>query len=177
MALFSEMSRATEITTSRRGDVTNASDMINNPSFVLCSCQIIEPGVAVSFNALDFTVCYDLTKLHLNCADCLNTEMLLLSRIKDGYDSSAIAMYFERFCWIRLPQCLPGHICAASPRVTWDWECQTLSSGLPLLSDTPGPSTFWRIVSVKEIKQIQSNDPYESLIEKREAASFHEENS
>ena len=46
----------------RRGDVTNASDMINklNPSFVLCSFQIIEPGgVAVSFNALDFTVCYD----------------------------------------------------------------------------------------------------------------------
>ena len=35
--------------------------------------QIIEPAVAVSLNALDFTVCYDLTKVHFNSADCLNT--------------------------------------------------------------------------------------------------------
>ena len=58
--------------------------VINKPSFVLCSFQIIEPAVAVSLNALDFTVCYDLTKVHFNSADCLNTQMLLLSRIKNG---------------------------------------------------------------------------------------------
>ena len=36
--------------------------VINKPSFALCSFQIIEPTVAVSLNALDFTVCYDLKK-------------------------------------------------------------------------------------------------------------------
>ena len=65
------MSRATEITTSRRGDVTNARD--KQTVLALCSFQIIEPAVAVSLNALDFTVCYDLTKVHFNSADCLNT--------------------------------------------------------------------------------------------------------
>ena len=65
------MSRASEITTSRRGDLTKAR--INKPSFVLCSFQIIEPAVAVIAGALDFTVCYDLTKVHFNSADCLNT--------------------------------------------------------------------------------------------------------
>ena len=50
--IISEMSHATEITTSFRGDVTNKPS-----SFVLCSFQIIEPAVAVSLNALDFTVC------------------------------------------------------------------------------------------------------------------------
>ena len=64
------MSRATEITTSRRGDVMH---VINKPSFVLCSFQIIEPAVTVIAGALDFTVCYDLTKVHFNSADCLNT--------------------------------------------------------------------------------------------------------
>ena len=64
------MSRATEITTSRRGDVTNAR--VNKPSFVPCSFQIIKPAVAVITGALDFTVCYDLTKVHFNSADCLN---------------------------------------------------------------------------------------------------------
>ena len=59
------MSRATEITTSRRGDVTNA-DVINKPSFVLCSFQIIVPAVAVMAGALDFTVCYDLTKVYIS---------------------------------------------------------------------------------------------------------------
>ena len=38
----------------------------------------------MSLNALDFTVCYDLTKVHSNSADCLSTKMLLLSRIKNG---------------------------------------------------------------------------------------------
>ena len=65
-------SRATEITTSRRGDVTNARDKQKAP-LVLCSFQIIEPAVAVIAGALDFTVCYDLTKVHFNSADCLNT--------------------------------------------------------------------------------------------------------
>ena len=66
------MTRATEITTSRRGDVTNARD---KQTVVLCPLliRIIEPAVAVSLNALDFTVCYDLTKVHFNSADCLNT--------------------------------------------------------------------------------------------------------
>ena len=63
------MSRAAEITTSRRGDVTNARDK----QTVLCPFQIIEPAVAVSLNALDFTVCYNLKKVHFNSADCLNT--------------------------------------------------------------------------------------------------------
>ena len=65
------MSRATEITTSRRSDVTNARD--KQPSFILCSFQIIEPAVAVIAGALDFNVCYDLTKVHFNSAACLNT--------------------------------------------------------------------------------------------------------
>ena len=65
-------SRATEITTSRRGNVTNARDKQKAP-LVLCSFQIIEPAVAVIAGALDFTVCYDLTKVHFNSADCLNT--------------------------------------------------------------------------------------------------------
>ena len=65
--------------------------------FDLCSFQIIEPAVAVSLDALDFTVCYDLTKVHFNSADCLNTQMLLLPRIKNGYDSSATAKYFKIF--------------------------------------------------------------------------------
>ena len=55
----------------------------------------------VPLNALDFTVCYDLTKVHFHSADCQNTLMMLLSRIHNGYDSSATAMYFERFCWFR----------------------------------------------------------------------------
>ena len=42
-------------------------------NIVLCSFQIIEPVAAVSLNALNFTVCYDLTKVHFNSADCLNT--------------------------------------------------------------------------------------------------------
>ena len=46
-------SRATEITTSRRGDVTNARDKQKAP-LVLCSFQIIEPAVAVIAGALDF---------------------------------------------------------------------------------------------------------------------------
>ena len=33
--------------------------VINKPSFVLCSFQIIEPAVAVIAGALDFTVCYE----------------------------------------------------------------------------------------------------------------------
>ena len=41
--------------------------------FVLCPFQIIGPAVAVNLNALDFTICYDLTKVHFNSADCLNT--------------------------------------------------------------------------------------------------------
>ena len=48
------MSRATENTTLRCGDVTNARD--KQPSFVLCSFQIILPAVAVMAGALDFTV-------------------------------------------------------------------------------------------------------------------------
>ena len=65
------MSRATEITTSRRGDVTNARDK----QTVLCPLLIsnFEPAVAVIAGALDFTVCYDLTKVHFDSADCLNT--------------------------------------------------------------------------------------------------------
>ena len=65
------MSRATEITTSRRGDVTNARDK----QTVLCPLVIsnFEPAVAVIAGALDFTVCYDLTKVHFDSADCLNT--------------------------------------------------------------------------------------------------------
>ena len=66
------MSRATEITTSRRGDVTNA----RYKQTVLCPLlkfQIIEPAVTVIAGALDFTACYDLTKVHFNSADCLNT--------------------------------------------------------------------------------------------------------
>ena len=78
--------------------------VIKKPSFVLCSFQIIAPAFAVSLNAPDFTVCYDLTKVHSNSADCLSTQMFLLSRIKNGYDSSA-TMYFERF-WLR--RCTPG---------------------------------------------------------------------
>ena len=35
--------------------------LINKPSFVLCSFQIIEPAVAVIAGALDFTVCYEST--------------------------------------------------------------------------------------------------------------------
>ena len=35
--------------------------VINKPSFVLCSFQIIVPAVA-----LDFTVCYDLTKVYIS---------------------------------------------------------------------------------------------------------------
>ena len=58
------MSCATEIT-ARCGDVTKAR--------ALCSFQIIESAVALSLNALDFTVGYDLTKVHFNSADCLNT--------------------------------------------------------------------------------------------------------
>ena len=65
------MSRATEITTLRHGDVTNAHD--KKRSFVLCSFQIIETAVAVTAGALDFTVSYDLTKVHFNSVDCLNT--------------------------------------------------------------------------------------------------------
>ena len=60
------MSRATEIKTSRRGDVTNAREKQT-------VIQIIEPAVAVTAGALEFTVCYDLTKVHFNSADCLNT--------------------------------------------------------------------------------------------------------
>ena len=123
--IISEMSHATEITTSRRGDVTNVRDkrtvLCPLPSLrgrrkkgrergrekrtkegkgkralflsplppslfpyplpfstpatqaILCSFQIIEPVVAVMAGALDFTVCYDLTKVHFNSADCLNT--------------------------------------------------------------------------------------------------------
>ena len=50
--------------------------VINKPSFVLCSFQIIEAAIAVIASALDFTVCYDLTKVHFNSTDCLNTYML-----------------------------------------------------------------------------------------------------
>ena len=74
--------------------------VIKKPSFVLGSFQIIEPAVAMIAGALDFTVCYDLTKVHFNSADCLSMQMLHLSRIKNGYDSSATAIYFERF-WFR----------------------------------------------------------------------------
>ena len=65
------MSRATEITTSRRGDVTNARDK----QTVLCPLLIsnFEPAVAVIAEALDFTICYDLTKVYFDSADCLNT--------------------------------------------------------------------------------------------------------
>ena len=40
--------------------------VINKPSFVLCSFQIILPAVAVMAGALDFTVCYDLTKVYIS---------------------------------------------------------------------------------------------------------------
>ena len=65
------MSRATEITTSRRSDVTNARDK----KTVLCLLLIsnIEPAVGVIAGALDFTVCYDLKKVLFDSADCLNT--------------------------------------------------------------------------------------------------------
>ena len=43
------------------GDVTNARD--KQTVLCLCSFQIIELAVAMSLNALDFTVCYDLTKV------------------------------------------------------------------------------------------------------------------
>ena len=78
--------------------MTNARDK----QTVLCPLLIsnFEPAVAVIAGALDFTVCYDLTKVHFDSADCMNTSMLLLSRIKNGYDSSVTAMYFERF-WFR----------------------------------------------------------------------------
>ena len=49
------MSRATEITTSRRGDVTNARD---KQTVVVCPLlmpfQIIEPAVAVSLGSIHF---------------------------------------------------------------------------------------------------------------------------
>ena len=69
------MSRATEIMTSRRGDVTNACDKqtVLCPLLISNSSTRIEPAVAVIAGALDFSVCYDLTKVHFNSADCLNT--------------------------------------------------------------------------------------------------------
>ena len=65
------MSRATEITTSRRGDVTNARDK----QIALCPLLIsnFEPAVAVIAGAHEFTVCYDLTKVYFDSADYLNT--------------------------------------------------------------------------------------------------------
>ena len=66
------MSRATEIMTSRRGDVTNACDKQTVLCPLLISNSSIEPAVAAIAGALDFSVCYDLAKVHFNSADCLN---------------------------------------------------------------------------------------------------------
>ena len=72
--LFLQLSRKTEITTSRRGDVTNARDK----QTVHCPLLISNYGtggwaVDVIAGTLDFTVCYNLAKVHFNSADCLNT--------------------------------------------------------------------------------------------------------
>ena len=67
------MSRATEIMTSRRGEVANARHKQTVLCPLLISNSSIEPAVAVIAGALDFSVCYDLTKVHFNSADCLNT--------------------------------------------------------------------------------------------------------
>ena len=67
------MSRATDILTLRRGDVTNACDKQTVLCPLLISNSSIEPAVAVIAGVLDFSVCYNLTKVHFNSADCLNT--------------------------------------------------------------------------------------------------------
>ena len=118
--------------------------VINKPSFVLCSFQIIEPAVAVFEVACSrrsdsgercevkrspstfyrylyfaplstiwtlgtgynwgYAWFYCLLRSYKStfqlCGLSEQVKMLLLSRIKNGYDCSATTMYFERF-WFR----------------------------------------------------------------------------
>ena len=58
----------------------NNNNSNSNPlSFV--HLKLLHPAFAVT-RALDFTDCYDITKVHFDSEECLNTQILILSRIK-----------------------------------------------------------------------------------------------
>ena len=88
------MSRATEITTSRRGDVTNARDK----QTVLCPLLI--PAVAVSLKCPWFYCLLRSYKITFQlCGLSEHIDVAFITN-QNGYDSLASAMYFERF-WFR----------------------------------------------------------------------------
>ena len=86
--IFPEMSRTTEITNSRTAVMWQKHVIRNNRPLCFVHFKLLpRPAVAVRWRLATpyLTICYDLPKVYFNSADCLNTYILLLSQIKDGY--------------------------------------------------------------------------------------------